>query len=447
MSRGAQQVPTTECHSERLRRVPHHPRSAEGPGSPRVVPNSGVRWLSLKDRCTRLPLPRVPSGSLPTLKKLKPFAYLEISIYVALQTETGPLFVGVEWKFGEWRDNSVVLVMWSTFKSTSSITLPRSRLLKQEAVPIIFSKTPKQMPRVGLPSSATDGNNMQPDGTKQMNKLKDELKELQNSLGEKAFISENISNDTKMKAPTGFTIKKFSCIYSFLNVEEDLQTRHFCKRPVDLFFLFLVKLRTGISNEFLSVLFEISDSTVSRYFTFVTTVLYEKLKLLHIFPSKSKVESMPRQFYSENRDCRVIVDCTEIPIQKPNSPAEQQMTFSFYKNTNTLKGMIGIMPSGTISFISPLYCGSISDKELFIKSQLMDLLEPNDVVMADKGFQIEQEFKKISCKLKYPNFLKDCIQLDASDRIENCKISNVRVTVERTISQIKIYKYFERPIP
>ncbi|GBM15456.1 hypothetical protein AVEN_142118-1 [Araneus ventricosus] len=51
----------------------------------------------------------VPSGSLPTLKKLKPFAYLEISIYVALQTETGPLFVGAEWKFGEWRDNSFVL--------------------------------------------------------------------------------------------------------------------------------------------------------------------------------------------------------------------------------------------------------------------------------------------------------------------------------------------------
>ncbi|GBO39869.1 hypothetical protein AVEN_70533-1, partial [Araneus ventricosus] len=56
-------------------------------------------------------LRKVPSGSLPTLKKLKPFAYLEISIYVALQTETGPLFVGVEWKFGEWRDNSFVLVI------------------------------------------------------------------------------------------------------------------------------------------------------------------------------------------------------------------------------------------------------------------------------------------------------------------------------------------------
>ncbi|GBO20669.1 hypothetical protein AVEN_79851-1 [Araneus ventricosus] len=274
-------------------------------------------------------------------------------------------------------------------------SLPRSRLLKQEAVPIIVSKTPKQIPKVGLPSSATDGNNMQPDGTKhgmhsvssqtetfsdimdRMNKLKDEHKELQNSLGKKAFIPENISNDTKMKALTGFTIKRFSCIYSFLNVEEDLQTGNFCKRPVDLFFLFLVKLRTGSSNEFLSVLFEISDSTVSRYFTFVTTVLYEKPKLLHIFPSKSKVvESMS-----------LLIT---LSFQYRNLTV-QQMTFSFYKKTNTLKGMIGIMPSGTISFI---YCGSISDKELFIKSQLMDLLEPNDVVMADKGFQIEQGFQK-----------------------------------------------------
>ncbi|GBN96119.1 hypothetical protein AVEN_162764-1 [Araneus ventricosus] len=76
--------------------------------------------------CTCLPADsfpinfKVPNGSLPTLKKLKPFAYLEISIYVALQTETGPLFIGAEWKFGEWRDNSVVLVIWSTFKMMSA---------------------------------------------------------------------------------------------------------------------------------------------------------------------------------------------------------------------------------------------------------------------------------------------------------------------------------------
>ncbi|GBM70437.1 hypothetical protein AVEN_154431-1, partial [Araneus ventricosus] len=233
-----------------------------------------------------------------------------------------------------------------------------------------------------------------------MNKLKDELKELQDSLGKKAFIPENILNDTKMKALTGFTKGRFSCVYSFLNVEEDLQMEDFCKRPVDLFSLFLVKLRTGISNEFLSVLFEISDSTVSRYFTFVTTVLYEKLKLLHIFPSKSKVvKSMPTTFLKTKTSIlktKTVESLLTVLSFQYRNLTVQQMTFSFYKNTNTLKGMIGIMPSGTNSFISLLYCGSISDKELFIKSQLKDLLEPNDVVMADKGFQIEQELQKIS---------------------------------------------------
>ncbi|GFT98493.1 uncharacterized protein TNCV_3951631 [Trichonephila clavipes] len=86
------------------------------------------------------------------------------------------------------------------------------------------------------------------------------------------------------------------------------------------------------------------------------------------------------------KNVRIIVDCTEIEVQKTSSPMEQQMTFSRYKNANIFKGMIGITPNGAISFISELFTGSISDKEGFIRSKLMDRLEPNDVVMADKGF-------------------------------------------------------------
>ena len=37
------------------------------------------------------------------------------------------------------------------------------------------------------------------------------------------------------------------------------------------------------------------------------------------------------------------------------------MTFSNYKNTNTFKGLIGITPTGDVSFVSHLYSGSISD--------------------------------------------------------------------------------------
>ncbi|GFT07868.1 uncharacterized protein NPIL_574451 [Nephila pilipes] len=168
---------------------------------------------------------------------------------------------------------------------------------------------------------------------------------------------------------------------------------------------------TGISNEFLSVLFGISDSTVSRNFNYVTSIRNAKLKLLDIFPTKSTViEYIPLPIRFGNKDIRIVIDCTEFPIQKPSSPVEQQLTFSRYKNTNTLKGMIGITPNGAISFISPLYCGSLSDKQLFIKSKLMDRLEPNDVVMDDKGFLIAEELESIDCKLQYPIFLKDKIR-------------------------------------
>ncbi|GFY32602.1 THAP domain-containing protein 2 [Trichonephila clavipes] len=123
----------------------------------------------------------------------------------------------------------------------------------------------------------------------------------------------------------------------FLQIEDDLSmgTK---RRPIDRYFLFLVKLRTGISNEFLAILFGISDSTVSRDFNFVTDVLYEKLKLQDVFPSKDQViRYMPPPFRMYCKNVRIIVDCTEIEVQKPSSPMEQQMTFSRYKMLIPLK--------------------------------------------------------------------------------------------------------------
>lgn len=83
----------------------------------------------------------------------------------------------------------------------------------------------------------------------------------------------------------------------------------------------------------------------------------------------------------------------------PFDVVQQQLTFSHYKNNNTLKALVGIAPSGGVTFISELYCGSISDKEFFKRSGLLQLLEPGDVVLADKGFRIEEELESVGvCK-------------------------------------------------
>ncbi|KAJ8929782.1 hypothetical protein NQ314_017497 [Rhamnusium bicolor] len=61
---------------------------------------------------------------------------------------------------------------------------------------------------------------------------------------------------------------------------------------------------------------------------------------------------------------------TEIPINKPALPLAQQATFSQYKNKNTVKPVIGMTPGGLVSFITPTYGGSASDRQIIDRSNL-----------------------------------------------------------------------------
>ena len=98
---------------------------------------------------------------------------------------------------------------------------------------------------------------------------------------------------------------------------------------------------------------------------------------------------MPEDFKVKYPKTRVILDCTEIKCQMPSSLLLNSRLFSSYKNHTTVKGLIGIAPSGAITFTSQLYTGSISDREIVERSGILDLpLSEGDNVMADKGFTI-----------------------------------------------------------
>ena len=84
---------------------------------------------------------------------------------------------------------------------------------------------------------------------------------------------------------------------------------------------------------------------------------------------------MPDSFKELYPLTRVIIDCTEIYVQTPSSLLLQSQLYSSYKSNTTLKGLIGIAPHGAITFVSSLYTGSISDKEMTRFSGILDLLE------------------------------------------------------------------------
>ena len=99
---------------------------------------------------------------------------------------------------------------------------------------------------------------------------------------------------------------------------------------------------------------------------------------------------MPQKFRDLYPTTRTIIDCTEFPIQIPSDPDTQRVTWSTYKNRNTFKALVCITPSGAISFISSLYGGSVSDREITKTCGVLDLLDKGDSVMADKGFTIKE---------------------------------------------------------
>ena len=113
--------------------------------------------------------------------------------------------------------------------------------------------------------------------------------------------------------------------------------------PLEEFFLVLVRLRLGLFVQDIAYRFGISQSTVSRIFSTWINSLYLQLKQIPIWPPKAIILSgMPKVFKEKYPSTRVIIDATEIYVEKPALPDLQQLTFSSYKNHNTYKGLIGL---------------------------------------------------------------------------------------------------------
>ena len=142
---------------------------------------------------------------------------------------------------------------------------------------------------------------------------------------------------------------------------------------------------------------------------------------------------MPHVFKALYLTTRVIIDATEILVQQPALSELQQLTFSNYKNHNTYKGLIGISPSGAVTFVSDLYPGSISDKELTRHSGILDLLEEADSIMAVRGFDIKEDLVLFGIRLNIPPFMKDKKQLDEKELVETRCIATLRIHVERAM--------------
>ncbi|XP_026030642.1 uncharacterized protein LOC113026275 isoform X1 [Astatotilapia calliptera] len=211
-------------------------------------------------------------------------------------------------------------------------------------------------------------------------------------------------------------------------------------QPIDEFFLFLVFLSVGLKERDLAHRFTIHQSTVSRIIAKWTNFLATVLGSQCIWLTREEVQAYLPEEFKDFSDTQMILDCTELRCQTPSSPLLQSEMYSSYKSHCTMKALVGIAPHGPVTFISNLYAGSVSDKELFKQSGIAEKLTEDMAVMVDKGFLITDCCK---CKVYCPPFLSKQKQMPAYQVKETQAIARLRVHVERVIMRIKQNKLFD----
>ena len=306
------------------------------------------------------------------------------------------------------------------------------------------------------------------------NKLKSENEKLslEKTVGKEATYElclEKVKDDHKMlKFYTGICdYTTFEALYKYLGpavhnlAYKDSQTNsgniltpEYVKRgpkrtlnPEEEFCLVLVRLMLGLLEEDLAYRAGLSQPHISRLCSTWFDFLHCRFRALPIWSSRSCIdETMPKCFKDTYPTTRVVIECTEIFIEMPSSVRSQSATYSAYKHHNTAKALIGITPAGAVSFASDLYTGRTSDKQAAQDCGILNLLETNDSIMADKSFDIGEDLP-VGVGLNIPPFLRSKDSLNIEEEMEARKIASVRMHVERAISRIKTFRILSTVFP
>ena len=157
------------------------------------------------------------------------------------------------------------------------------------------------------------------------------------------------------------SVKKSEDILKVLYPGENDKSVLFYKRPLSpmiCFILTFVWLTRNFDVEHVMYLLKTSEETDKYHFN---------LDQLHVY--KAWI-IMDLAYCSPNVKC--IIDCVEFKIAVPSSLVLHKLIYSDYKRHTKAKARVRIAPGVGFIFISSVFWGSISDKNITIKSRLLN---------------------------------------------------------------------------
>ncbi|XP_031335226.1 uncharacterized protein LOC116165081 [Photinus pyralis] len=210
--------------------------------------------------------------------------------------------------------------------------------------------------------------------------------------------------------------------------------------------LVMCKLKTNLSFVCLAVLFGMNISSCKRAFYKYLSFLAASIKPAIYWPTKDEIRKNLPLCFKDFKATRLVLDATEIKIQKLNCLKCRVLSYSHYKGCHTMKFLIGITPSGLISYVSKAYGGRSSDRAIFCNENVVNKLDPYDAVMVDKGILIEKDCEENLITLIRPPFLRKNTQLSKVEALTTANIARARVHVERAIQRLKLFSVLNNQI-
>ncbi|XP_062581928.1 uncharacterized protein LOC134243712 [Saccostrea cucullata] len=228
--------------------------------------------------------------------------------------------------------------------------------------------------------------------------------------------------------------------------------------------IFLMKMRSGLSNDVLSSIFNISKASIRRAISAVRSVLMESFVPQNIgFCHVSRQEVINQHtrplaeslFGGTGNQALLVIDGTYIFIQKSMNFTFQRKSYSLHKGRPLVKPMVIVSTSGYyISVLGP-YLARNSDATILnhiMKTNREDVLnwmEEDDIFIVDRGFRDSMEYlEELGIKACMPSFMKKGEkQLSTQDANTSRLVTKIRWVVESSNARIKRWKFLDRILP
>lgn len=210
----------------------------------------------------------------------------------------------------------------------------------------------------------------------------------------------------------------------------------------------LMRIRLDAPVADLAFRFGISTGHASNIITTFIIFLSLKLEQLIYWPTPDETLAYKYHHFSGTfNKCEGIGDCTEQYVEHSKNVAAQYQTYSTYKSRNTLKILIFCTKSGSISYISPAYAGSSTDRFITEDTNVASKFHPGFMVLLDKGFNVQDLFlpHQVTCVL--PPFVRQKRKFTRSEVYHGKRVARARIHIERVNGRLKEFRLLENILP